>query len=657
MKGLIKYTRIIFTHSWILLFRIFRVNRRKALDSKKIQDGKPCYDDDEFKKFLKSASNDHSDNSPDKVINNDFFSCFNDKQQFIFSYKSAFKSEYDETIKSADSFCQHYFNLLGSGRVHLGNKIPWHTDFITNYTWPKEPTAQIKYKIWDKQTPYDIKVPWELSRCYHFITLGQAYWFTNDEKYTEEFISQFSDWINENQVGIGVNWKTTMEIAIRNVNWIWAYNFFKHSKIFTKELKYKFIKSIYRHTRYIYDHLEYGPILGNHFFSDIVGLVYGAIFFKKFNKSKVWLKKGINELNKEIINQFNSDGANFEQSTSYHRLVLEMALSAKYLLNSNQIQLQSDAKNRLEDAMKFIESLTKPDGTMPCIGDADDGRLHIFCEYSRKNINDHRYLLDYLNNKKSPESIWITNKWKNTSNDKIPTTKKQNKFFKDSGLYVIENDLHHLVIHNGNVGQRGWGGHSHNDQLSFDYSYDKKQIIIDSGTYNYTGDPKQRNYFRSTKAHNTIQIDDQEINNYRNRELFALVDDVKSPSTKIINQKEIELTHNGYLKLNDPIKITRKFILSKELNIVDHIRCQKEHKINIYFHFDKNIKLEIIDKSVLIKYNKQVLKLLVDNFDEIAINDCWISSSYGIKYPSKKIVITLNIKESSIIKSKLILNE
>ena len=41
----------------------------------------------------------------------------------------------------------------------------------------------------------DIKVPWELSRCAHFVTLGQAYALTGDESYTRAFSDQIEDWI------------------------------------------------------------------------------------------------------------------------------------------------------------------------------------------------------------------------------------------------------------------------------------------------------------------------------------------------------------------------------------------------------------------------------------------------------------------------------
>jgi hypothetical protein len=74
--------------------------------------------------------------------------------------------------------------------------------------------------------------------------------------------------------------------------------------------------------------------------------------------------------------------------------------------------------------------------------------------------------------------------------------------FNDFGLYVIRTPRMRLVFRCGSIGQRGIGGHSHDDQLSVDLLVDGHHLLIDPGTYVYTPLPERRNEYRSAQAHN-----------------------------------------------------------------------------------------------------------------------------------------------------------
>jgi len=55
-------------------------------------------------------------------------------------------------------------------------------------------------------------------------------------------------------------------------------------------------------------------------------------------------------------------------------------------------------------------------------------------------------------------------------------------------------------------------GHHHNDSLGLEIHVGDKTLFVDSGTYVYTADIDERNRYRSTGVHSTIQVDDIEIN-------------------------------------------------------------------------------------------------------------------------------------------------
>jgi hypothetical protein len=59
----------------------------------------------------------------------------------------------------------------------------------------------------------------------------------------------------------------------------------------------------------------------------------------------------------------------------------------------------------------------------------------------------------------------------------------------------------HLVIRCGPIGQRGNGGHDHDDQLSVDLWLDGAHVLADPGTFVYTPLPEERNRYRSVSNH------------------------------------------------------------------------------------------------------------------------------------------------------------
>lgn len=428
-------------------------------------------------------------------------------------------------IAEADQVCEHVFNLLGSGPVDLGPKINWHTDFKTGYRWnPRTYYRRIRHAPYPGG--YDIKVPWELSRCQHFIRLGQAYWITDDEKYAHEYVAQVNDWIDKNPWPWGVNWSCTMDVAIRVVNWLWGYHFFLQSPSLSEQFVLCFYKSLLQHGRHIYRNLEnQGDFTGNHYLSNLVGLVYLGILCPEFKEASVWREFGLRELEKEMFKQIYPDGVNFEASTSYHRLVLEMFLSTTILAQRNGHQFSADYMARLEKMVEFVMYLTKPDGTSPLIGDNDNGRLHRLKVWNppEREWCDFRYLVaigavlflreDFAQTAADQweDAIWLigdeATKFKQeVEQRRLSSLRLSSRAFRDAGIFIMRHDDHYLAVATQSNGKKGNGGHAHNDSLSFELYAGGDTWIVDPGTYTYTSDYDDRHLFRSTSYHNTPQI-------------------------------------------------------------------------------------------------------------------------------------------------------
>lgn len=537
--------------------------------------------------------------------------------------------------EEAEHVLNHRFYLLGQD-ISYNDSIKWHTDFKTGYSW----APQKYYK--DIEIPYgqgDIKLPWELSRFQHLSVLGQAYTLTHDERYTDEFIKQIEDWIAQNPNGEGVNWRCAMDVAIRACNWALGFYFFKSSARLTDEFIAKFIKSLSYHGRHIYSNLErYGSLTSNHYLADIAGLIYLGILFPELKEAGEWKSFGLKELTAEMQNQIYPDGTDFEASTCYHRLVLELFFFPTLLAVLNDPGF--DGKNhaavcekifgkeytsRLHKMFEAVLYLLKPNGEMPQIGDNDNGRLHILAQGV---VLDMRYLLCFgaifFNDPQfrvkefgfCPEVLWIfgvTGKkvWDNLTENTLARLKS--KSFPDSGWYVMRDNRNYLIISCGPNGQNGNGGHSHNDKLSFELFAGEETILIDPGTYVYTPQPEWRNKFRSTSFHNTVVIDDKEQNPIPGtpRQLFRLNSEIKCIPVRWESNAECSIFSGKYALTRRKGQLVherelRLYANAKRLELIDRFEGKGEHSVTWNFtkHHHSRKRLSIHSKEIHFQENE-----------------------------------------------------
>lgn len=585
-----------------------------------------------------------------------FFFDINDKNKIIEMIKEENPSKIKETIKDADEICNWTFNLLGSGKVKL-NKLDWHCDFKSNYQWDSSEyyTPSWKYLDYMNNDIYaDVKVPWELSRFQHLVTLGKAYWYTNNEKYVNEFVNQINNWIENNPIEFGVNWVCTMDVAIRAVNWIWGYYFFQNSSKLTPEFKTNLFKSLFLHGRHIINNLEWES-RNNHYLSNIVGLVYLGILFNNTNEGKIWFKKGFSGLIEEMNFQIYPDGVNFESSISYQRLDLELFASSTLLCLINGYKFPESYLNRLKNMIEFVVHYSKPDGSSPQIGDADDGRLHILSDFSKWNKLDHRYLISigaYLFDKSdfmnyypcfNEESFWMLGgklKYESRVSKNV-----NSRSFPDGGYYIMRNRDLYLIFDGSTPKDKSPKVHRHNSALNFELFANGKNFIVDPGSYIYTADKNMRNLFRSTHYHNVIRVDEKDQNNYNEDEIFEMGTDAKVKVNKWEvndNYDFIDAEHYGYMRLVKQVLHRRQIYFDKNekyWQIKDILEGEGYHNFELYFHlaqmeiqFYKNSQYIITSNS---KDGKNIIIIPMDTENlSVELEDGWISESYGEKYKS-----------------------
>lgn len=550
----------------------------------------------------------------------------------------------ERTLAAAGEALAHRFDLLGSGPTDLGPTIDWHADFRIGYRWPLEHHLRLTGPPLGSGP--DIKVPWELSRCHHFLTLGKAYAFTGDERYAQEFVAQVESWLAANPPGFGVNWANTMEVAIRAVNWLWAYHFFAGADALTPEFEAAFLDSMDAHGRTIIRNLEtYWPPT-NHLIANYCGLVYLGVMLPQLREARRWLRRGQRGLMRALETQVYADGVADEGSTGYHRLVTELILSPVLLLQLNGLPVPGAALARIEKMLSVMRASTTPQGTDPILGDADDGRLHGPANPA------HLLAIGAVFFAQPDVGGTVGNQWEDALwlfGERAVEAKEAagaagqvgSACFPDGGLvFMRHNDLY-LSLDAGPHGHRGNGGHAHNDTLSITLSAFGRRFLVDPGTYAYTGDVEARNHFRSTGAHNTLQVDGAEMNRFVPSELFRLNHD----ATPTIHRWQsgtdyalLDASHDGYARLPGRMIHRRQLLFDKQAGfwlLWDIVTGEGQHELAWPYHFDL-LTVEQGPEQAAIARAEDGTGLLILSLEpnslELTLSEDWISPSYGVKH-------------------------
>ena len=184
------------------------------------------------------------------------------------------------TIASADRVLRHEFNLLGSGpftprdperATEAGYQaIDWRLDPIRRARFP----GGFSHRSWNPDTMRpangDIKLPWELGRCQHFFSLGQAFRLTSREVYAREIIDEIADFTAGNPVSEGVQWVCTMDVGLRTVSWAIGLALTARSTSTSDDEWVAAYTSLFDHGAFIERNLENTyEVTSNHFLSNL----------------------------------------------------------------------------------------------------------------------------------------------------------------------------------------------------------------------------------------------------------------------------------------------------------------------------------------------------------------------------------------------------
>ncbi|HEY6346512.1 MAG TPA: alginate lyase family protein [Bryobacteraceae bacterium] len=410
--------------------------------------------------------------------------------------------------------------------------------------WRKDPVSGVETGLpYFRRVPFldasrvgDHKFVWELNRHQHLTLLAQAFVVCERKDFFEELLRQWESWVDQNPFQRGINWASALEVSIRALAWIWIYHL--TGDRMTALQRRRFLEELYWHGRHLEINLSVYFSPNTHLLGEAVALHCLGTLLPVLPRSARWAELGGRVVRNELRRQVQADGAHFEQSVYYHVYALDLFL-LHYILDRRGQELH----RILELMAEYLDATIGPQCRLPLIGDDDGGRLFFPCvlpeHYGRATLATCGQLLGRPEWAKDPgdaqrQAIW----WLGpaTQAESLQTAGRgakrmrdsgeviargefvvresleghvrgvnETRLFSDSGTVVWSRGEFWVLIQAGGFGALR-AGHSHSHALSVIARLGDEDLLIDPGTFTYTGEPRWRRWFRSSAAHNTVRV-------------------------------------------------------------------------------------------------------------------------------------------------------
>ncbi len=376
--------------------------------------------------------------------------------------------------------------LLGGQLCVLGHEWTWrprssvwHEAPDTHREWPQLFFGRIPYR---EGNPYgDVRIAWEPSRLQHLIALGLLAQNNGPDvrRHAVALLeAQLLSWVEANPFLTGIHYISVMECGLRILAVCHAIDLVREWLQDSALIWRSLVNLVVDHARLIHKRLSLHSSTGNHTIAEAAALIYAGSLFPEMREAVRWRSVGLALLEKEAAHQILADGGGNEQSFWYLRFVSDLYGLVSMLLRHQRKSVPSSIEDAFQRSQLFLKNVSVNGVGLPRIGDGDNGyALSPFLEFYGSNGDERMGCAT----------------------------------FETSGYSVIQTGVgtqrQQLIFDHGPLGMAPCYAHGHADALAVVFHVGPYEVLLDPGTYTYTGMQRWRKYFRGTRAHNTVVVD------------------------------------------------------------------------------------------------------------------------------------------------------
>jgi hypothetical protein len=519
-------------------------------------------------------------------------------------------------LAAAGRLMRGEWEVLGVPRTDLVEP-DWFRDPVTGRrSEPDRYAFRINHR--SEEQVGNIKQVWEISRLQHLTLLATAWYVSEDERYAQRVADQLRSWWQENPFLSGVNWTSGIEAGIRLISLAWIRRLldswpgvralFEDNDLAVLQIRW--------HQEFLNGFRSRGSSANNHVIAEAAGQVVASCAFPWFPESGAWRRKSARLLERELMANTFPSGVGRELASEYQGFVAELTLLAAVEAGAAGHPLTPELWQRLGAMVDSGAALVDRQLRAPRQGDGDDGRAILL---DAPTGNPWPSLLAVGDALFGRLSWWpvadpgaastLIGALAGIRRDVPGRPQQRPSRFADAGITLLRTDGAHdpeiwCRLDGGPHGFLSIAAHAHADAMSAEVRYGGVDVLADPGTYCYHGDPAWRSYFRSTIAHNTLEVAGS--NQSGDGGPFLWLRHANGRELEFIDTGDVAgwtADHDGYLALKPPVRHRRSVWLDRASRLIDIVDQVDGHcDVRLAFHLGPDVLAELGEGCAMLRW-------------------------------------------------------
>lgn len=564
-----------------------------------------------------------------------------------------------QLLACADRLLTGAWPVFAVARTDVTADVDWHFDARNNTRAPANCYA-LDIAAGDNDASFDRKYVWELSRHHHTTVLAMAFWLTGEERYARAAAAQIESWARANPFLTGIHWSSGIEIAMRLIAFSWTRRLLEGWNRVRRHFddNEKFAQTVFLHQWFLARRGSHGSSANNHLLYEMAGLYVSTCCMPWHARAAAWRQRAAQIFQRSFAAQIFDNGYSRELASDYNGFVLEALLLCLVEGEMSGHRLGTGSWGCARSMLDCLDEISDRRGNPARQGDSDDAvgllldghgydRWRDFAQLSRawfgKPDGEPRYLRAWLfATVARPPS-------------ETPMPEPRAAPWSGAGLVVLRSRRAaareiYCVFDTGPLGYLSIAAHGHADALAVELRYDGTPVLVDPGTYAYAG--PWRDYFRSTAAHNTIELGGASQSRSGGPFLWT-----RHACTTLLGTEGLDedascahaaAEHDGYVREifcgshRREVDLDRR---SATLSIRDELSTKRTTLCRMFFHLHPEIDCNLVDATAELWCAGARIRMDLPQslgWRELRGSDLprsgWYSPSYDVRVPTTTLV-------------------